>query len=54
MKEDAQKSRRAGQIDENLKRVFQQTLEEDIPERFRDLLTQLRNSERKVNGGADE
>lgn len=31
-----------GRIDENLKRVYQETLEEDIPDRFRDLLEQLR------------
>lgn len=32
-------------IDENLKKVFNQTLEEGIPDRFKDLLTQLKQQE---------
>jgi hypothetical protein len=32
-------------IDENLKRVFQQTLEEGIPDRFKNLLEQLKAQE---------
>ncbi|QBF29956.1 NepR family anti-sigma factor [Thalassococcus sp. S3] len=32
-------------IDENLKRVFQPTLEEEVPDRFRDLLAQLKEKE---------
>lgn len=32
-------------IDENLKRVFQETLDEDIPDRFRNLLDKLRDRE---------
>lgn len=39
------------QIDENLKRVYQETLEENIPDRFRDLLAQLR---RQDEPGEDE
>ncbi|MEL6206791.1 MAG: NepR family anti-sigma factor [Pseudomonadota bacterium] len=30
------------QIDENLRKVYQRTLEEDVPERFHDLLRKLR------------
>lgn len=35
------------QIDENLKKVYQQALEEQVPDRFRDLLEQLRQKEVK-------
>lgn len=31
------------QIDENLKRVYAATLNEELPDRFRDLLEQLKN-----------
>lgn len=33
------------QIDENLKRVFEETLQQDVPDRFKDLLAQLRARE---------
>ena len=33
-------------IDENLKKVFEQTLEEGIPDRFQDLLSQLEQQDR--------
>jgi len=32
-------------IDENLKRVFDETLEEGIPDRFKDLLKQLQQQD---------
>lgn len=32
-------------IDENLKKVFDETLEEGIPDRFKDLLSQLKQQE---------
>ncbi|MFK7838304.1 MAG: NepR family anti-sigma factor [Sulfitobacter sp.] len=32
-------------IDENLKRVFEQTLDEGIPDRFKNLLSQLKQQE---------
>jgi len=43
-------------IEENLKRVYQETVEEDIPDRFKDLLDRLRRDEAepekgKVKGG---
>lgn len=33
------------QIDENLKRVYQETLTEKVPDRFRDLLDRLKAAE---------
>ena len=36
-----------GQIDENLKRVYQEALEEEVPDRFKELLEQLRKKEAK-------
>lgn len=33
------------QIDENLRRVYQQKIEEGIPDRFQELLKQLRTSD---------
>ncbi|MGB0497437.1 MAG: NepR family anti-sigma factor [Rubricella sp.] len=35
-------SRRDRQIDENLKRVFSEKLDEDLPDRFKDLIAQLK------------
>lgn len=31
------------QVDENLRRVFEKTLSEELPDRFKDLLNQLRD-----------
>ena len=39
------KNDREKAIDENLKKVFDQTLDEGIPDRFKDLLAQLRQQE---------
>jgi len=33
------------QIDENLKRVYQEVLREEVPDKFKDLLEQLRKKE---------
>ncbi|GGH34675.1 hypothetical protein SAMN05444007_10720 [Cribrihabitans marinus] len=33
------------QIDQNLKRVYQEALEEEVPDRFKELLEQLRQKE---------
>ena len=41
MAEDSSKPAYAREIDENLKRVFQEKLDEDIPDRFADLLSKL-------------
>ena len=38
------------QIDENLKRVFQSKVEEDLPDRFKELLQQLKK--REAEGGS--
>jgi hypothetical protein len=38
------KSSLRAQIDENLKRVYQDALEQEIPDRLKELLEKLRNS----------
>jgi len=35
------------QIDENLRRVFQDKLEEDVPDRFKELLEKLKQQEQQ-------
>lgn len=42
MKEDTSTAKLKEQIDENLKRVYQEALDEQLPDRFRDLIEQLR------------
>ena len=37
------KAKLKAQIDENLKRIYDDTLKEEVPERFKLLLEQLRN-----------
>ena len=39
------------QIDENLKRVYTTALNEELPDRFRDLLAQLKGTESTETGG---
>jgi len=39
------------QIDENLKRVYAAALNEELPDRFRDLLAQLKSGEGSGPGG---
>ena len=41
------KSNLQEQIDANLKRVYQDALQEDVPDRFKQLLEQLRKKESK-------
>jgi hypothetical protein len=46
--EQSGKRRKQGlnhQIDENLKRVYESALEEDVPDRFKDLLNRLRQQQ---------
>ena len=43
MVHDDRKNRLDQQIDENLRKVYQRTLEEDVPERFHDLLRKLKD-----------
>lgn len=38
-------------IDENLKRVFEETLEEGVPDRFKDLLDQLKQQDADLGSG---
>ena len=50
MTQDEQTGRRKAQglkhqIDENLKRVYESALDEDVPDRFKDLLDRLRQQE---------
>ncbi len=40
------------QIDENLKRVYTAALNEELPDRFRDLLAQLKGKDGSGSGGA--
>lgn len=42
MMDNTQKSKIKGQIDANLKRIYDQTLQEDIPDRLTALLDRLR------------
>ncbi|WP_243730846.1 NepR family anti-sigma factor [Rubellimicrobium sp. CFH 75288] len=45
MGETKARSRLHQQIDENLKRVYEEALSEDIPDRFKQLIAQLRARE---------
>ncbi|SHI87991.1 NepR family anti-sigma factor [Wenxinia saemankumensis] len=45
MGEDSDKSSIRNQIDENLKKVYQDALNEEVPDKFRDLLEQLKKKE---------
>lgn len=46
MAEDNPNSRLQAQIDANLKRVYEEALKEDVPDRFKKLLAQLRDKEK--------
>ena len=45
MAEDAKKSSMREQINENLRRVYEDALNEEVPDRFEALLAQLRQKE---------
>jgi Anti-sigma factor NepR len=45
MGKDVNKSALHQQIDENLKRVYQEALQEEVPDRFRLLLEELRRKQ---------
>ena len=47
MAKDPTKSRLNDQIDENLKRVYDDVIREDVPDRFKVLLQQLKDKERR-------
>lgn len=50
MAHDSENDNVRRQIDENLRRVYQEKVEEDLPDRFKQLLEQLKQKEK--NGGA--
>ncbi len=45
MADEASKARIQKEIDENLKRVYQDALKEEVPDRFKQLLEQLKAKE---------
>ena len=47
MADDQKKTRMTEQIDENLKRVYDEILKEQVPDRFKVLLAQLKEKERR-------
>ncbi len=49
MAHDSENDNVRRQIDENLRRVYQEKVEEELPDRFKQLLQQLKQQE---NGGA--
>ncbi len=51
MAQDRNNSRQSQVIDENLKRVYQDMLDEKVPDRFLDLLSQLRGQELSGTSG---
>lgn len=50
MPSKADKSKVTQQIDENLKRVFDKTLLEEVPDKFLDLIAQLKAKENEADG----
>ncbi|WP_186766494.1 NepR family anti-sigma factor [Puniceibacterium confluentis] len=51
MAQDRNKARQSQVIDDNLKRVYQDMLEEKVPDRFLDLLSQLKGQQDKETHG---
>jgi hypothetical protein len=47
MGHDKDDPRLRAQIDENLKRIYKEALEAEVPERFKELLAKLREKEAK-------
>ncbi len=47
MTQDPKKSEVERDIDENLRKVYREMVDQEVPDRFRDLLDQLRQSEEK-------
>lgn len=54
MSEPPKKSNVERVIDENLRRVYQRMVEEDIPDRFIEVLNQLQERERDKNNGSGQ
>ena len=47
MNDDKDKGRLEQQIDDNLRKVYQRHLEEEVPDRFTDLLAKLKEADEK-------
>lgn len=47
MRNQGQNKHHEGVIDENLRRVYEEALDEGIPDRFKSLLEQLKEQERE-------
>ncbi len=47
MSSEEKSAKLQNQIDENLKRVYQEALQEQVPDRFTELLAQLRQKEQR-------
>lgn len=45
MTQNDERAKLQSQIDENLKRVYQEALEQSLPDRFKELLEQLRKKD---------
>lgn len=45
----AQKRKKDSVIDDNLRRVYEQTVEEGVPDRFQKLLEALKNQEKSLD-----
>ncbi|MFL4471760.1 NepR family anti-sigma factor [Tateyamaria armeniaca] len=54
MAQDEKRPRAKDTIDANLKRVYQEALEEDVPDRFKDLLEQLKAQDAQGKTGSGE
>lgn len=51
MAQDHKRPRGKDTIDANLKRVYEETLQEDVPDRFKDLLAQLKAQDSAKDSG---
>jgi len=54
MAQEQQKRRQDSVIDDNLKKVYQDMLEQDVPDRFLDLLSQLKEQDSSPKASSDE
>lgn len=52
MAQDEKRPRASDTIDANLKRVYEEALQEEIPDRFKDLLAQLKEQDSKGKDGS--
>ena len=54
MAPDGMTTKKYQQVDDNLRRVYKQMLDEELPDRFHDLLSQLRDKESSQTGDGKE